>query len=401
MKILLVHQYFNLTKGGFRTYTFARYLVNRGHKVVVVTSNRDNPHWKKFERKTIDGIEIIYIKNYYSNKMRFLRRILSFLRFMYLTIKTVRRINDADLLYATSTPLTVGIPGIFFKRKFNKPFVFEVRDLWPELPVAMGVIKNKWLILFLKYWERKIYFASDHIIALSPGMQEGILQTGYPFKKTTLISNGCDIEILNKDNEQKIIIPGIEPNDLTLIYAGNFGLANGLNYVIDLAKYLQNSGISYIKFILIGDGMKKEYLQNEIKRENLRNVIMFDYMPKDQVKKYIRSADIGMQILTDIPAFYYGTSPNKFFDYISLAKPVFNNYPGWLADLITEYNCGCVVNRNDFESAFIELDKYHQNRKLIKNQGENALKLAIDKFDRNKLAAKLEKIFMNVMEQQR
>ena len=120
-------------------------------------------------------------------------------------------------------------------------------------------------------------------------------------------------------------------------------------------------------------------------------------MPKDRVKEYIKSADIGLQILADIPAFYYGTSPNKFFDYIALSKPVLNNYPGWLADMIVENNCGCVVDNDNFEDALIKLESYKNNREILIKQGENAFNLAKKEFDRIELAKKLESLFIEMV----
>lgn len=397
MKILLIHQYFNVSTGGFRTYQFAKYLINNGHEVIVITSNRNNPKWNKVERKLVEKIDIIYIKNEYSNSLSYTRRIYSFLRFMLLSTIEALKQKKINLVYATSTPLTVGIPGMIFKKIKKVPFVFEVRDLWPEIPIEMGIIKNRLIILILKYIEKRIYFSSNHIIALSPGMKEGIAKTGYPKDNITLISNGCDLDLFNTNKSSNFHVEGIGKNDFTLIYAGNFGLANGLDYVIDIAKYLQTNGIKGFKFLLIGSGMKKVQLMNSIQKYSLTNIIIIDAVPKKELVKYFDHSSMGMQLLADYKCFQYGTSPNKFFDYLAAGKPVFNNYPGWVADMINENNNGIVIDRYDHKGTVEKLLELKNNPHLMKMMGVNSSKLAKASFDRNTLARRLEAVFLKLV----
>lgn len=404
MRILYIHQYFNThhEAGGSRSYSLAKALAAKGHSVVMLTSNRSNPELPKVHSCDVDGIKVIYIKNRYSNRMGFLRRIFSFVNFMLLSILVAIRLRDIDLVFATSTPLTVGIPGMIFKRIYRVPFVFEVRDLWPELAIAMGIIKNRLVISGSTWLEKKIYHESDHIISLAPGITRGIVAKGYPQERISLVPNGCDLDLFEAQEFQQPANWQFSPEELVLVYAGTHGLANGLQWVIDVAREAHLRSQKKIKFVLIGDGMTKPGLIRQKERFKLDNVIFLDPLPKLQLVHYIAAADMGMQLLANIPSFYYGTSPNKFFDYLAAGKPVLNNYPGWVADLILEWQCGIVVKPDDYDDFFRQIEPLIGNHQLLKTMGKRARQLAMAHFRRDDLASRfvqtLEKTYYNSKE---
>ncbi|SVB69891.1 uncharacterized protein METZ01_LOCUS222745, partial [marine metagenome] len=194
MKILYLHQYFNTPNmsGGTRSYEFAQRLVSSGHEVHMITSRRDSTSSNKTYIENTDGINVYWIYVPYSNSFGFLRRILAFIKFIVLSSILSLKIKS-DIVFATSTPLTIAIPAIFCSKVKGVPMVFEVRDLWPELPIAVGAIKSGILIRLAKILEETTYFHSKYVIALSPGMKEGIAKTGYPLLKIKVIPNSCDI----------------------------------------------------------------------------------------------------------------------------------------------------------------------------------------------------------------
>ena len=347
MKVLYFHQHFSTPKGaaGTRSYAFSRALIRKGHSVTLVCgrysggySGLSGPFKRGLRSGEVDGINIIEFNLKYSNSHNFMQRGLIFLKYAFKCIKLVLT-ESYDLVYATSTPLTAGIPGIVSKWIKQKPFIFEVRDLWPELPKAMGVITNPLIIFLLKVLERAIYHSAHHIIALSPGISRGIELEGIDSNKISLIPNGCDLDIF-----QNISNPWrpetIQDTDLLLLYAGTHGIANGLLAIMEAALELQNRGVTDIKFLLVGQGMEKNKLVHFSTQYDLKNVIFHDPINKKKLSGLMASADVGLQILANVPAFYYGTSPNKFFDYISAGLPVLNNYPGWISEIIIENNCG-------------------------------------------------------------
>jgi len=332
----------------------------------------------------VDGINIIEFDLSYSNSDGFIKRAFLFLLFAFRSIK-VALFQKSDLVFATSTPLTAGIPGIVARWLKHTPFVFEVRDLWPELPREMKVITNPVILGMMSFLEWASYKSADRLIGLSPGIVKGIERRNIDNKNITLIPNGCDLDIF--ENVEKPWRPkGVSDEDFMTVFTGTHGIANGLNAVLDAAAILLSQNHHHIKFVLIGQGKLKSKLQERAKVENLTNVIFLDPVAKTELSGLLSSADIGMQILANIPSFYYGTSPNKFFDYLSAGLPVITNYPGWVADLITEYDCGYSIEPENPEAFSKALCQAASDKNKLESMGKNANLLAKRKFARDDLA---------------
>lgn len=395
MKILYFHQHFSTPKGsaGIRSYAMAQSLIKNGHQVTMVCGSFSNGQTgltgafiNGMRRGNVDGIEIIEFELSYSNNLTFAQRVSLFLSFAYKSVK-VAMTEKYDVIFATTTPLTASIPGIAAKWLRRKPFVFEVRDLWPELPKAMGVIKNPIILWLMSILEWVSYHSADRLIGLSPGIVDGIISRGIKREKVAMIPNGCDLDIfaIEPDGWRP---KGVEKTDLMAIFTGTHGLANGLDAVIKAASELQNRKQQDIKLVLVGNGMKKAALQKRAQELKLSNVIFHDSVDKTKLAGLMSEADIGLQILANVPAFYYGTSPNKFFDYIAAGLPVLNNYPGWLAELIKQEDAGYTVSPESPIQFADALEKAALNREKLKQMGKNAQALAKREFDRAKLSQK-------------
>ena len=395
MKILYFHQHFSTPKGaaGIRSYAMAQSLLKNGHQVTMVCGSFGNGQTgltdsfvNGMRRGEVEGIDIIEFELSYSNDLTFAQRVSLFLSFAYKSVK-VAMTEKYDLIFATTTPLTASIPGIAAKWLRRKPFVFEVRDLWPELPKAMGVIKNPIILGLMSVLEWVSYHSADRLIGLSPGIVDGIVSRGIDREKVAMIPNGCDLDIF--ENQPVAWRPdGVSDTDFMAIFTGTHGLANGLDAVIEVALELQNRKQQDIKLVLVGNGMKKASLQKRAKELNLLNVIFHDPVDKTRLAGLMAEADIGLQVLANIPAFYYGTSPNKFFDYIAAGLPVLNNYPGWVAELINKEDAGYAVIPDSSTQFADALEKAALNREKLKQMGKNAQALAKREFDRAKLSQK-------------
>lgn len=247
MKVLYLHQHFVTPagSGGTRSYAFARRLVSKGHQVTVVcgsvancTTGLSSSFAGGMRRGNVDGIEILEFDLPYENRQSFIKRTCQFLKYAIKSTK-IALFEEYDLLFATSTPLTAGIPGVIAKIFRRKPFVFEVRDLWPELPKAMGVITNPVVLSLMGWLEWVSYHAASGCIGLSPGIVDGIARRGIPLNKIRMIPNGCDFDIFDNENVKKERPDFISDTDLLATFTGAHGLANGLDAVLDAAAVLK------------------------------------------------------------------------------------------------------------------------------------------------------------------
>lgn len=367
--------------------------VNSGHEVTMVCGSYGlgktglNHSFTNGRRSgLVDGFKVIEFDLNYSNNDNFISRTLTFLKFALKSIR-IALFYQYDLIFATSTPLTAGIPGIFARWFRRKTFIFEVRDLWPELPKAMGVITNPIILKLMSLLEWISYFSAHRLIGLSPGICEGIVKKGVDKSKVQLIPNGCDLDIFGSEPLRNYSIDGVSANDFLAVFTGTHGPANGLDAVLDAAKVLIELRNNKIKILLIGDGKLKSNLQKRANDENIENVIFIDPIPKGDLASIMKRANIGLQILANVPSFYFGTSPNKFFDYLASGLSVLINYPGWLAEIINDYKCGYAISPNDPHAFAEALVDASENPKKLANMGQNSQKLAIEKFDRKKLSS--------------
>ncbi len=402
MRVLYFHQHFTTPRGttGTRSYEMARHLVARGHEVTMVcgsssggSTGLDGEPVGGFRRGRVAGIEVVEICLPYSNHDGLFKRAVTFVRFALKSIGIARR-EPCDLLFATSTPLTAGLPGIAMRvLRPGLPFVFEVRDLWPELPRAMGM-RNPVILGGMSLLEKLSYLAMRGGVALSPGIRQGMRRRAPADTPIELVPNGCDLELFRPADaaaadDRDGLPEGFPQDGLRCVFTGAHGLANGLDAVLDAAGVLLQRGRRDIHLVFVGDGKLKPRLLARKRAEGLDNCLFFAPLPKNELPAVMAQTDVGLMILADVPAFYYGTSPNKFFDYIASGLPVVNNYPGWLADLIGEHGCGLAVppgQPDRLADALVELADAPERRLEM---GRRARALAETAFDRRILADRL------------
>lgn len=396
MHILYIHQHFATPAGstGTRSYEFARRWVKAGHKVTLITGYYDIGGLqvnKTLNRKqTIEGINVVIVGTKYSNKQSYLRRIISFMSFCLLSIYAGIRANGVDVIYASSTPLTVGIPAMAIKWARRVPFVFEVRDQWPEIPIELGVIKNRFLIKILLWLEKTIYKSCSWIVALSPGQAEGIKEVLADEKPIAVIPNSCDIDVFRPEIDGSAVRQRRGWGDkLVLLHTGAMGKVNSLNFVIEAAERLKDH--SDIIFVLIGDGNQKSSLESEVKKLGLANVEILSSVPKRELSEFYAAADAGLVIIGNYPIIEHN-SANKFFDSLSAGKAVLINYSGWQRKILEENEAGfgCdLCNLDQFVEKVLYLNSHRQQ---IKQMGQNARRVAVEQFDRDRLAKQVLEI---------
>ena len=380
MKILYLHQYFNTPNmpGSTRSYEFSKRLVKKGHEVHMVTTNWQLKSKNKFSIE--DGINVHWAQIQYSNKMNFNKRLICFFRYMLFAFKVGMKL-DYDVIIASSTPLTVGIPAYFLKKIKKSKLIFEVRDLWPQLPIALKVIKSPLLIKFLKFIEKKIYLESNKIIALSDGMSKEIAKVTNDTKKIVTITNICDIDKfrISSDIGRKFIKKNLNISSKHIIaYTGAFGKINNAIYLIDIANELKKS-TDKIKFLMAGDGIQKKDIYNRAYEFGLLNetVFLFDYFPKNVLPKVISGCSITSSIFNDLKEME-NNSANKFFDGLAAGKPIMLNYGGWQSELIRKSEAGFIIPNNNsknaasiIKSVIFKKNKMNKMSKMSKKLSQN------------------------------
>ena len=402
MKVLYIHQYFVLPQepGGTRSYWISRELVKRGHEVVMVTgTNKNHPEAEEID---VDGIHVIYVKNAYSNYMSSMERIKSFMRFVWKAIKVSRKQKGVDMVFATSTPLTVGVVALWLKFTKCWKYVFEVRDLWPEALILEGGINNgfiKWGLRLLEKWSYKF---SAHVIALSPGMQEGVLKVGTPSEKCTMVPNMSkpDRFYPREANREVAKQFNIDLNKFNVIHFGSMGICNGLGYIIEAAKLAQEQGSDDLNFVFLGDGATLPELQRLTELYQLNNVQFLGNHKMDVVSEIVNCCDASITSFSNIPILATN-SPNKLFDSLSAGKPIIVNSAGWTKDMVEKDDCGFYVSPERPQELVNRLNEVKNDKVTLKRWSENARNLSLNVFNKELLTAKVADIIENAYKEKK
>ncbi len=386
-----MHQYFKTPDepGGTRSYWISKKFIEKGHEVIMLTSK--NNMNKAEENIHVDGIDVIYLNVNYDQRMSLLKRFISFASFMFRSIKFVFLLRKKyDKVYATSTPLSVGIPAIVAKLFLSKPYIFEVRDLWPEVPIQMGALKNKSLIKILKNLEKMIYIHAESIVALSPGMYDRVLSTGINEEKVRMIPNMSKPNEFYPRNKDKSTVKefGILEEQINIIYFGAIGKSNGL---IEFLEKFKNVKQNRFRVIIAGEGSQKLTLEKYIKDENISNVDIVGSYSMSKISDLVNCCDISLVSFADIPILYTN-SPNKLFDSLSAGKPIIVNSAGWTKDLVEKNNCGFYYDPKNHKSFDLMMEYIKNDPKNLENMGRNSRKLSESVYDKELLTTKVSNL---------
>ncbi|MBQ2208553.1 MAG: glycosyltransferase family 4 protein [Prevotella sp.] len=392
MKILYIHQYFNIPQGSgcTRSYWVAEQLIRRGHQVTMITAARGQ---KNARSEMVDGIHVVYVKNRYSNYMSPWRKVLSFLNFVRLATQAAMKEKGVDMVYATSTPLTVGAIALFLRRMRGWRYVFEVRDLWPEFPIQIGAVRNPVLISMLRWLERRIYQRAEHIVALSPGMKEGVVKAGTPAEKVSMIPNMSkpDEFWAREKNEEIARQFGIDITKFNVIHFGSMGPANGLSYMIEAAKCLKDRGDDTVRFIFMGSGATEPVIKKQAEQYGLKNVSFIGRQPMTVVSEVVNLCDASITTFLNLPVLQTN-SPNKLFDSLSAEKPIIVNSAGWTKEMVEKNDCGFFADPEKPSDLADQLLRYKDDKKTLERWGKNARRLSVEVYDKDILTVQVAEV---------
>ncbi|HYG15651.1 MAG TPA: glycosyltransferase family 4 protein [Bacteroidia bacterium] len=396
MKILYFYQYFSTPKGswGTRVYEFCREWVKQGHEVTVVTSiysKSDLKAEKLVEDQYFEGIKVKVLNIYIDNKQGFLKRILSFVNYCLLSCWYALRLK-ADVVIASSGPITVGLPGLVAKIFGRKKLVFETRDLWPEGAIELGIIKSPVVKKLSLWFEKVCYRKSDYIVCLSPGMVQNI-QRRFGYKNIISVTNSADLILFGERKEGPL--PEFFLTKKVAIYTGNIGMVNNSYLLLRAAELLKKINRTDIIILLVGDGKQREELQQRAKQAGLDNFVILGLMPKTELVKFIQNSMVSLVPLRGTPVLDT-SSPNKLYESLSAGVPVIQNTKGWIKDLLEINSVGYTVDADDERELVEKLIYLADNPAAGKEMGRNARGLAEREFDKKILAEKMLQALVKV-----
>jgi glycosyltransferase involved in cell wall biosynthesis len=393
-RVLYIHQYFCTPRGksGTRSHAQALAMQRAGYEVTMLTSSAqlqadEIPEGRGVRRRgTIEGVECIVLDIPYTQTMGYAARILSFLKFMFWCCWIVLTEKRPDMIYATSTPLTVGIPAMLGKLFRNIPYGFEVRDLWPAVPVGMGILPEGPIASTLTFAERAIYRRAAFLVAVNEDVAKCMRKTIGRSRPMVIAPNACDTELFGPDKTDEGAFRrahGLE-GKVVAIHPGAMGPVNGLDSILDAANLLRDE--RDLRFVIIGEGAEKERLIARVESESLDNVLILDAVAKQDLAGILGSVDIGLMTIAPIPVLQMNCA-NKFFDFLSSGLPIVLNYEGWQGKLLAENRCGLSSSQGD-ENGFVENIRRLASDDIVRSQmGQDARRVAEQELSRAKVVA--------------
>lgn len=391
MNILYFYQYFATSKGswGTRVHEFTKEWVKEGHQVTVVTSvysKSDISASKFIQTNYYEGVKVIIINVRIDNRQPFLKRIFSFLAYSFISCWYALTYS-CDLVIASSGPITVGVPGLIARYFRGRKLVFEVRDLWPDGAIELGIIKNPLLKKLSLAFEKFCYKSSSLVVALSEGMKSGILEKS-PQTKVISVTNAANISLFSTPTNFPADAP-VKPYHYA-IYTGNIGEVNNSIWLLDAARILQERGVNDIQILMIGEGQQRELIDQAIQEEGLNTLIRLGLMPKYKLVPLIQHAMVSLVPLKGTPVLDT-SSPNKFFESLSAGVPVVQNTQGWMKDFLDKNKIGYTLSPNDPAQLADLLVYLKDHRAILEDMGARSMAIAKEEFDADFLARKMLK----------
>jgi len=394
MKIIYFYQYFTTPKGAWstRAYEFARRWVAAGDEVTVVTSvyyKSDLQPDRFITEREVEGIRVKILNIGVSNKQPLWQQAWTFLQ--YAAVSTWFALTEkADVILASSGPITVAIPALAARYLRRRPFVFEVRDLWPEGAIQLGLLRNRLLIRVLRALERLCYRSAAVTVALSPGMAEWIRRR-YGFSNVEVVTNASDCELAEAAARNGFELPDWARGKKLVLYAGSLGRMYGTYRLADVAANLLEHADQNVAVVVIGTGIDQDRLLSEAQGKRLNNLHILGQRSREEIFGWLRHSICALSIFSGEPVLDT-SSPNKLFDALAAGVPLVQDTQGWMKELLEQEQCGITVPRGDTRAMAEAVLRLARDEALRRRMGDNARRLGRERFERGLLAAKMREI---------
>jgi glycosyltransferase involved in cell wall biosynthesis len=406
MRILYLSQYFPPEVGATQTraYEMARYLVSAGHQVTMLTEVPNHPsgiippeyQGKLYERADLEGIDVIRVWVKASPKKTFANRMLFYTSYMVNATLAGLILSRGryDVVYATSPPLFVGGAVLALSYLRRIPFVFEVRDLWPESAVAIGELTNPRAVTLAGKLEEMCYNRARYIVVVTHGIQQRLVERGFG-PKVALIPNGANTDLFHPDPEAGAALRAdLELTDKFLaVYAGIHGLAQGLEVVLEAAQQLLQ--VPDIHFLFVGEGPKKAGLLELRDKLELTNVTMMPERPRSEMPAFLSAADVALVPLRKLELFE-GAVPSKLFDAWACGCPVLLSIDGEARRVLHQADAGVFVEPENAERLAHSILQLKDDPNQLHRYGEQGRRFVEEHYSRQQLATRLEELLVQV-----
>ncbi|MBX3437326.1 MAG: glycosyltransferase family 4 protein [Planctomycetaceae bacterium] len=391
MHVLLIHQAFISPKeaGGTRHLELGQRFVREGNAFTIVASNLSYHSGKAVEPsdgdcEEYDGVQVRRAWTLAALHRSYAWRVASFLTFMVSSIWTALRVRDVDLVMGTSPPIFQLLSAWFVAVIKRKPFVLEVRDLWPEFAIDIGLLKNPVLIWCARALEKFLYSRATHLVVNSPAYRDYLINKGVPAEKVSFIANGVDTSLFSLHVDGSGLRDQYKLNGKFVVtYAGAVSMANDLDVVLDAAEMLKDA--PDVHLLIVGDGKDCSRLQERAARMHLPNITFTGPRPKDEMPRFLAMSDACLATLKDIPMFRT-TYPNKVFDYMAAGRPTILGIDGVIRDVIEAADGGVAVPPGDAASLAAAIRELSHDRPRCEQMGRAAREYVQHHFNRDQQA---------------
>ncbi|MEW5807016.1 MAG: glycosyltransferase family 4 protein [Acidobacteriota bacterium] len=408
MKILILSQYYPPEPGSsaMRMSEMAETLASRKHKVTVITGFPNYPEGKiykgyrgkLFSKEEIQGVTIYrtFVLTLFRNK-KFVSRLGNYLSFMITSIFGGLAAGKHDLIYFYSPPIFLGVSAFLLSRLYGIPYVFELNDLWPRAPIALGVLRNKILIRVSESLEGFVYRKASKIFFYSNKMRQAILDMGIPPANTEIHYLWVDTHFFSPLKDSQILLLreqyGLK-DKFVILYAGNIGIAQGIGTVIESARLLKDQ--KEIVFMLVGGGSERDALMERARNYQLENVLFVPQQPVSEMPGMMSASD-ALIVHLDRAPHRLGTIPAKTLAYMSCGRPVLMAAEGESADLIIKSRSGIIVPPQNPEKMAEAVRQLYENRETSRQMGKAGRDYAIDHFHQAKILDEIEESFQKII----
>ncbi|WP_221074087.1 glycosyltransferase family 4 protein [Agarivorans aestuarii] len=383
-----------------RTYEHAIRWVKAGHKVTVVTCAPNFPEGRVFEgyknawyqTHQLDGIDVVRVKTFITANEGFVKRILDFMSFMVTGFIAGLFQKKPDVIVATSPQFFSAIAGWALSAVKRKPFVFELRDIWPASITAVGAMKDSFVIRMLEKIELFLYRRADSIVSVTHSFKDELIKRGIDGDKIDIVLNGVDLTKYEPSDAKAHDFAtkyGLE-NKFVAGYIGTHGMAHGLEHIVDVAERLQI--YDDIRVMFAGGGAARQNVVDLVEKKQLKNVVLIDRQPKEMMPKLWSLCDVSLVPLVNSDLFRT-VIPSKIFECMGMGIPTIMSVPeGEATAIIRETNSGVVVESENVDQITAAILRFHKDKDLYQQVRTSSIEAA-PKFNRDSTAADLVKVF--------